>query len=194
MTICQFDGCTRELLPGSRYCRFCQRKGTRRDYQQQSLLHTAAVQSRQKRETATPEPWEILLGYCDPFDVGARGATYTYAIGLYKYVKFGQAIDVTGRLMTLQIANPHRLRILGKIASSRELEHHLHDALREHVYRGEWFKLNDTTREFIRLMRADDLEGVCKKASMLISAKMSNALVHSHRYQMMVNEQGPVLV
>jgi Meiotically up-regulated gene 113 len=192
---CQFDDCTREILPGSRYCRFCQRKGSERDYREQALAHKQAIKARCERESAAPEPWKLLLGYCQPYDEVERyGRTYTYAIGIHKYVKFGQALSVDGRLMTLQIANPRRLRVLGKISSSRELEHHLHHSLRDHCHRGEWFKLDDTTREFIRLMNANDLVGICKRMSVLMTQKHGICLVEAFSARMYHYEQGTVIV
>jgi len=191
-SVCQFDGCTREALSGSRYCRFCQRKGSERDYREQSRLHQQAVHARLERDSC-PHPWKILLGYCQPYDeIHRYGRTYTYAIGVHRYVKFGQALNVKGRLMNLQIANPHRLRVLGAITSSRELERHLHHALRDHLWRGDWFKLNPATRHIIRLMNANDLPGICQRMSVWMTQKHRVGLVEAFRNRLHVYEQGSV--
>jgi hypothetical protein len=152
------------------------------------------VQSRVELMSAAPEAWEILYEYCRPRRTAEYGATYTYAIGLHKYVKFGRAMNVEGRLMDLQIAHPRRLRILGKIESSMELEYHVHDALRKCACRGEWFRLNHISREFIRLMNSQDLVGLCKKISVLIREEHEIALVEKARNVMHFYEKLPSLV
>ena len=59
-------------------------------------------------------------------------------------VKVGYTRKPVGlRLKQLQTGNPGELVLLGVIPGSRTVESEIHDHLRPHRIRGEWFKLSD---------------------------------------------------
>ena len=81
-------------------------------------------------------------------------------------VKIGKSVDVSKRILSLQLANPFVLRILFviKCASSSEshaLEKHLHTRFRHTLFRSEWFRNSNELKEFIanRPTAADVLAG-----------------------------------
>lgn len=170
-SFCEYFGCTRQALPYSKYCQFCQKKGAKRDYVRQSIEHVSAIRLRRVKTEEEIEPWKLLLAQCQPCN-NQRYDTNTYAIGVHRYVKFGQSRNLQGRLMNLQIGNPHRLRVLASVRCSFEMEHHIHSALKTHVYRGDWFHLNSVTRQFIELMRLQDLKGICQQITHLIQTSL----------------------
>jgi hypothetical protein len=187
MLLCNYPGCTREALAGCRYCRFCQKKGTLRDYRRQSSLHAAALSAR----AVDPNPVDLLLAFCAPSE---REFTHTYAIGVHGAVKFGQSTRIPSRLEALQIGSHRRLRVLGEIHSSRSLALYIHSALRTHLIRGEWFRLDEASRGVIRSMRANDLPSLCRLLSEMISLTDKKVMTQVARHTVAIHEMGPVLV
>lgn len=163
---CELDGCTREPLPYSRFCQFCQKKGAQLDYTRQAQAHRHAIQARRDRNVA-PDPYDLLFSFCSPSGPRSTGSTLTYAIGVHSYVKFGHARNVEGRLINLQVGTPYRLRLLATINSSPQLHYYLQHYLAAHLYRGAWFRLNEVTQTFVRLMMLNDLSGICRQLSIL---------------------------
>jgi len=70
------------------------------------------------------------------------------------YVKIGKSDDVDERHRTLQTANPRKLILIGKIkgkssAHALAIEKDIHDQLKTHNIRGEWFKNCEALRKAI---------------------------------------------
>lgn len=65
-------------------------------------------------------------------------------------LKIGFTNHIHKRLVNLQNAAPRPLKLLGCIKGDKHDERRFHDHLREHHSHGEWFKLNDDVRAFIR--------------------------------------------
>ena len=84
--------------------------------------------------------------------VGLPKKFSTYAIEAVgrDIVKIGKTLDVERRLEELQIAAGHELALLGFVRNDIEGEVHRQlRAMRAHV-RGEWFRLDEATREVLR--------------------------------------------
>lgn len=69
-------------------------------------------------------------------------------------IKIGRSVDVSKRVVSLQLANPFILRILLviKCASGPEsfaLERHLHKRFRTTRFRGEWFRSSEELTSFV---------------------------------------------
>jgi len=76
-----------------------------------------------------------------------NGTCYVYVIqqqGGDWHVKIGKAKDVENRLKSLQTSSPYDLKIMVKICATDEthalnMEKGLHERLKKHKVRGEWF-------------------------------------------------------
>lgn len=167
-SFCARGECTRPTWAGSRYCRFCQRKGLEEEQVRQRTLHQEALSQR----TTAPQAWRVLHSFC-------TGEVVTYAVAVPGAVKFGSTPGLGSHLEKLQAGNPRRLRLLAKIPASQSLPVHLRKALKDHAIRGDWFRLDPITRAVVRLMRAGDLEALCQWLSGHLSRSANSRLVHS---------------
>ena len=68
-----------------------------------------------------------------------RRMIYAMQAGDNGPVKIGIAINPASRLRELQTGNPQALRIVEKIDAPDRQERFLHERLKEHRIRGEWF-------------------------------------------------------
>jgi hypothetical protein len=78
---------------------------------------------------------------------GNGGSVYFVACGAY--VKIGFAEAVPKRLTELQLANPEPLVLIGQVPGGLDRETELHRLFAKWRHRGEWFHLNDETRNLI---------------------------------------------
>ena len=76
-----------------------------------------------------------------------------YFIQCEEYVKIGVALDISKRLYTLQVSNPHDLVLLLLIEGDRQLESSLHYKFTKDRIRGEWFRLSPKIEAFIEEMK-----------------------------------------
>lgn len=73
-----------------------------------------------------------------------------------EYVKIGISSDARYRLRGLQSSNPRKLTLLytGKTTEAFAQEQHLHKIYKDDHIRGEWFKLTETIKEHIKILRS----------------------------------------
>lgn len=69
------------------------------------------------------------------------------------YIKIGTSIDVSGRVDSLQTANPKELKVKAILNGSFQTEKGLHELFSHIRVRGEWFKWTDEMQYFIRTIR-----------------------------------------
>lgn len=103
--------------------------------------------------------WEICIGFhkgqTDAF-VRVRKScseeSFLYFIEALQtgFIKIGRSKDPERRLSQLSTGNPSELVILGKISGGLELEAELHKIFTHLRKRGEWFKVSDELRSFIK--------------------------------------------
>lgn len=75
---------------------------------------------------------------------GMRGVGTVYAIESDDgFVKIGFTIySAQARCSSLQIANPHRLSVVGEFAGTVEIEKAIHRRLAKYRVSGEWFRVD----------------------------------------------------
>lgn len=165
---CTYLGCFSAPLTGSKYCRAHLSKGSLETYREDSLAHAEEIRCRPKAARlfwdGIPD-WKILHTLSKP----NKNSSMSYAIGLHRVVKVGYGSPAT-RLMTLQIGNHRRLRLLANIRSQPCLERFIHKALFPYRIRGEWFRIEDDVRTIIRAMNRGSLKSLCQILSAQISA------------------------
>lgn len=71
-----------------------------------------------------------------------RGFVYAFLAEAVARIKFGFSTDVAGRLLALQTAAPCRLRLLGSVPASANVERWIHRYLRPFRANGEWYSLS----------------------------------------------------
>ncbi len=82
-----------------------------------------------------------------------EGPMYTYFVSDDMCVKIGKAQDYRTRHNHLQIGNPRELKLLTVVRT--DVEEYLHGEFSHLRVRGEWFLLDRTLQEVIRLLKAD---------------------------------------
>lgn len=65
-----------------------------------------------------------------------------YFVRCGKFIKIGTSSDPAYRLDALSTASPYELTLIGHIPGSMVAELALHDLLRRHHVKGEWFRAN----------------------------------------------------
>lgn len=79
-----------------------------------------------------------------------------YFISSHKdYIKIGTSIDPESRKSSLQTANPKTLRIQAVLEGSFQTESGLHELFKHIRYKGEWFKLTDELKWFIKAIQTN---------------------------------------
>lgn len=68
-------------------------------------------------------------------------AKFVYFVKSGHFVKIGTSKNFISRLSELQVGNPEKLKILGRIFGDRTTEKKLHKRFAKHHHRGEWFRL-----------------------------------------------------
>ena len=69
------------------------------------------------------------------------------------FVKIGYARDIGRRLCSMRTDNHRALRVLVLFQGTKDSEERLHLRFKEHRARGEWFRLEGTLAETIRMVR-----------------------------------------
>lgn len=68
------------------------------------------------------------------------------------FVKIGYATDFDKRLSSLQTASPHTLEALALIPGYKDVEKFFHDKFKHLKHRGEWYKIDDSLMECIKML------------------------------------------
>jgi hypothetical protein len=76
-----------------------------------------------------------------------------------KFIKIGTSYDVSGRMKSLQTANPFPLKVEAILEGSFQTENGLHELFKHLRYNGEWFRLTDELKWFIRAIQENPKEG-----------------------------------
>lgn len=86
---------------------------------------------------------------------GTKGpASYIYLIeclGPDRFFKIGFAANPQQRLKELQIGSPYELKIILEFPGGFVKEQELHDFYKNSLVRGEWFKFQPITIEFLKM-------------------------------------------
>lgn len=97
------------------------------------------------------------LHYCDKRYFEREGFKgYVYVIRCQNFIKIGVADNPRKRVTELQVGCPYKLDLIQSFASKcpRGDERRLHNLLRKHHQRGEWFKLTDNMIELLKTFGA----------------------------------------
>ena len=86
--------------------------------------------------------------------VAVREACGVYFIRCGAFVKIGQSVNIVRREKDLQGWNPYPVKVVGFVPCTGprlfELEEQIHRLLATSHHRGEWFKLSDEVKQYIR--------------------------------------------
>lgn len=88
------------------------------------------------------------------------GEVYIYAIECDGYIKIGKTISPRKRFASIQGCNPHELEYLGDVILTADFEQYIHDYLKNHNHRLEWFKKSNEVMRLVDMIvgkRADEL-------------------------------------
>ena len=83
---------------------------------------------------------------------------YVYAIASDRFVKFGISVNPKRRLAGMQTSCPLDLELVGFFEGDEALEKRIHKKLRRFRVRGEWFKVGETTLNFMSAFYFDEPE------------------------------------
>jgi hypothetical protein len=79
---------------------------------------------------------------------------YVYFIQTGDAIKVGIASDLTKRMVSVQVGNPHKIKVLHSINTSeeeaRKIESQIHELFKRTHLNGEWFHANQFMIDFIR--------------------------------------------
>lgn len=92
-----------------------------------------------EREAPDPLATELLAYWTRKLRLEDRELVYVLGEPEGSAIKIGVARDVRARIATLQIGNPHRLRLRYVLPGGRPLERALHRFLGDAHLHGEWF-------------------------------------------------------
>lgn len=67
-------------------------------------------------------------------------------------VKIGKATNVANRFHSLQTGSPHELKLLAAIRTEEREEKKLHEHFKEQKERGEWFRVDESIKGFLRCL------------------------------------------
>lgn len=90
--------------------------------------------------------------FADHLRTKPEGFVYFARVGNSLFVKIGFAKNVERRMRELQTAHAQPIKAIVAFPGDRAAEGHLHHRFRQHRARGEWFRLCDEIRIFIRQM------------------------------------------
>lgn len=78
--------------------------------------------------------------------------TYVYFVQdcSSKYIKIGYSQSVENRIKGMETDNPHNLELLAVIPGTRKTEKVIHEMLREHNHRSEWFYPEEPVMKLIK--------------------------------------------
>jgi hypothetical protein len=74
------------------------------------------------------------------------------------FLKIGTSTNISNRVKSLDAANPMDLKIEAVLQGSFQTESGLHDLFSHLNRKGEWFKINDEMKYFIRAIRLNPEE------------------------------------
>jgi hypothetical protein len=78
---------------------------------------------------------------------------YVYFIKAGDAIKVGIATDINSRMVSVQVGNPHKIKLLHSISTSeqhaREIESQIHGLFHKTNLNGEWFQANQFMIDFI---------------------------------------------
>lgn len=80
----------------------------------------------------------------------ATGETFIYFVRAGEFVKIGQSTRWKERVEEIQIGSPYTIVPLLVLISAPSLERTLHNRFRHDHFRGEWFRLGDALRTYIK--------------------------------------------
>jgi len=75
---------------------------------------------------------------------------FIYVVGFGDYIKIGFSTDVPSRLSTLQTSAPEPLKIYATFRGSTDDEANLHQRFATHNSNGEWFRIGDEIKAWLR--------------------------------------------
>lgn len=131
--LCRWDGCALDVVPGFAYCG-------------QHYLYGSKIRR--------PPQNEIRYS---PLTSSRGKLVAIYAIRCGDTVKIGISWDVQKRLAGLQTSSPFALELLGYTDNvNASLERLIHERLKVHRLKGEWFRLTPEVQEIVDLIVAGD--------------------------------------
>ncbi|NWG01692.1 MAG: GIY-YIG nuclease family protein [Syntrophaceae bacterium] len=87
---------------------------------------------------------------------------YVYFIQTGDAIKVGIASDLTKRMVSVQVGNPHKIEVLHSISTSeeeaRKIESQIHELFKRTHLHGEWFHANQFMIDFIRHIKENGWE------------------------------------
>lgn len=83
------------------------------------------------------------------------GPRRVYIVKVGEYVKIGYSADVRGRIMEMQVSNPHAVELLYAFPGDEKIEDFLHYAFDHLHHRGEWFRMDKQISDFIEAHKND---------------------------------------
>jgi len=96
---------------------------------------------------------ELLAGRLNALHEGPVGALYVYQMDRLLMVKVGWSTSPARRLASLEYSLPTKLEVAGRYVDvTQRMERHLHQHLRRHRSRGEWYW---PTKEFAQELCAN---------------------------------------
>lgn len=90
-----------------------------------------------------------------PEEFAGLMADRVYLIRCQDFVKIGFSNGTRTRLSTLQMGNPHELKIIAVLPGGEEMEKDLHRRFAEHRHRGEWFRIEGALATYIERLSVD---------------------------------------
>lgn len=73
-------------------------------------------------------------------------------------IKIGTTTNINGRISGLDNANPHKCKVVAILDGSYKTEKGLHELFSHLRYKGEWFRICDEIRYYLRAIRDNPKE------------------------------------
>lgn len=80
----------------------------------------------------------------------SEGKTFIYFMRAGEFVKIGRSKNWRYRMSGMQVGSPYTIVPLLVLIGDESEEQRLHHRFRESRFRGEWFRLSDAIREYIK--------------------------------------------
>lgn len=107
------------------------------------------------KPTTTPSQTQVNLRPATPNGYSLTQCVYFIQNTKTREIKIGVATDPQGRLASLQIGSPHKLKLLAVIRQrGRAAEKELHERFKDASIRGEWFRPTEELLELIAEVKA----------------------------------------
>ncbi len=80
---------------------------------------------------------------------------YIYVMQCKNYVKFGYSQNPNSRIKELQTGNPFKIHLLLKVNYNcvSSIEKEIHRYFKEKRERGEWFKIDEEVKDFVKYLK-----------------------------------------